>query len=1037
LIDKDLPSHSYSLLAQKYGDIYQLNLLGNTIVVVNSQALVNELSDESRFQKAINPPLRQVRNLVSDGLFTAQADVEPNWGIAHRLLMPAFGPAAIRGMFDQMRDICDQLLLKWERFGPETVINSTDDFTRVALDTLAYCTMSYRLNSFYTDTSPPFVKAMVDFLKECFARSNRPSVVMALKHGASAKYEEDIKTMKALADRIVSDRRAHPADRKDLLNTMLTGKDPKTGQGLTDDNITRNLLTFLIAGHETSSGTLAFIIYYLLKHPDAMRKLRSEIDEIVGSRPVQYEDLGQMKYLTAVMRETLRLSPTAPTRSVTPLKDTTLGGGKYTVKAGHTIIIQTFTMQVDPLVWGDDATEFRPERMLDGKFEALPPNAWQPFGYGMRACIGRAFAWQEIQLVITSVLQKFDLSLVDPSYTLEIQQSLTIKPKGLHIRATPRTTVPRLHAPPSSSIKQTTVSEMSSSESAPVVGAQPIYVLYGSNTGTSESFAQRIANDAPTHGFRATLGTLDSTVGHLPRDGPVVIVTASFEGEPADNAAHFVEWLKSLKESELAGVRYGIFGCGNHDWVQTYQRIPKLCDELLEQHGAQSLVPRGMGDAGQGNFFQVFDEFETNLWETLTKEYQTSGSSGSAPEFEVKVIDPGIERAATLRQTDAALGRVVENRLLTKPGVPMKRHIEFELPEGAVSRVGDYLAILPHNPSRDIHRVLAHFSLSEEQQVILSSAGPTSLPVGKPITVSSLIGGYVELSQPATPRDLRMLAEASTSDATRTALQGLIDGYPEKVLASRLSVFDVLTKFSDIKISFSKFILMLPPMRIRQYSISSSPLWNPRRVTLTISVVNAPAISGNEEPFLGVASNYLANLRPGDRVQMAVRSSSVLFHTPADPTVPVVMFCAGSGLAPMRGFIQERAAQKESGRDVTKMLLFFGCRSPEEDYLYSDSDLAEWIKLGVVDVRPAFSKSLQDSEGCKHVQDRIWHDRADIIKASRENAKFFTCGTGAIATGIRNELIRIIKTEKGINDAEAVERFKSISADRYAADVFD
>jgi cytochrome P450/NADPH-cytochrome P450 reductase len=115
---------------------------------------------------------------------------------------------------------------------------------------------------------------------------------------------------------------------------------------------------------------------------------------------------------------------------------------------------------------------------------------------------GRAFAWQEIQLVIVTVLQKFDLSLVDPSYTLELKQSLTIKPKDFYIRATPRTAVPRLHATPSSGLKQAgdTENSFSASRDPAIGGAQPIYVLYGSNTGTSESFAQRIINDAASHG---------------------------------------------------------------------------------------------------------------------------------------------------------------------------------------------------------------------------------------------------------------------------------------------------------------------------------------------------------------------------------------------------------------------------------------------------------------------------------------------------------------------------------------------------------
>jgi cytochrome P450 / NADPH-cytochrome P450 reductase len=234
-----------------------------------------------------------------------------------------------------------------------------------------------------------------------------------------------------------------------------------------------------------------------------------------------------------------------------------------------------------------------------------------------------------------------------------------------------------------------------------------------------------------------------------------------------------------------------------------------------------------------------------------------------------------------------------------------------------------------------------------------------------------IFSGYVELSQPATTRDLRSLIEGSTTGSTRADLEGLTTEYAEKVLAKRLSVLDILEAHQDIKLSLTAFLRMLPAMRVRQYSISSSPLWNPQHVTLTVSVIDGPAISGRGDEFLGVASNYLANLRAGDKVQVAVRQSNAAFHPPADPLTPLVLFCAGSGFAPMRGFIQERAAQKQSGREVGKALLFFGCRSPDQDFLYSDSDLAEWIKLGVVDVRPAFSRSPNDSEGCKYVQELV------------------------------------------------------------------
>ncbi|KAJ7067224.1 fatty acid hydroxylase [Mycena amicta] len=1040
-IEREVPLRSFSLLAKTYGEIYELDLIGRHVTFVSSYALANEVSNEKRFQKRVSGALAEVRNLVGDGLFTAQPE-EPNWGIAHRLLMPAFGTLAVKNMMEEMRDIASQLLLKWERFGSEALIDPSDDFTRVALDTVAYCSMSHRLNSFYTAEQPEFATAMGDFLLESGNRANRPRIVQAVMRGTNAKYEADRKKMRDLADSIVANRRAHPIPKHDLLDTMLNSRDPKTGQTLTEESIAQNLLTFLIAGHETSSGMMTFMVYNLLKHPETMRKLRAQVDEVLGDRPVQYEDFDKLTYLVAVMREALRLAAPASIRSVVSLEDTTLGDGKYAIKKGTTISIQAWEMHRDPKVWGDDAEEFRPERMMDGKFEALPPNAWQPFGFGMRGCIGRAFAWQEVLIIMSSVIQKFDLFLADPSYTLHLKQTLTIKPKDFYIRAALRSDKggsQMLYAAPSSTLLSGRDSDASSGRTVGHVGkvGKPLYVLYGSNTGTSEAFAQRVANAAPSFGFRSSIGTLDSAVEKLPTDGPVVIITASFEGEPADNAARFVDWIQHTSENVLANVSFAVFGCGNSDWTSTYQRIPLLIDELLVQRGARRLVNLGSGDAGTGGFFQAFDDWEAGMWAALSKEYSTSRSEAPAQTLEVKTVDAGKERATALRQTDALLGRVVENRVLTKDG-PVKRHIEFELPEGTTAHAGDYVAILPQNPIRDVRRVLARFGLSNEEEVILSSVGPTSLPVGKPVKLSEILTGYVELSQPATKRDLDILSGAAKSEATKAYVEDLKANYNDAVQGKRLAVFTIVESHPDIDLSIGAFLQMLPSMRVRQYSISSSPLWNPANITVTVSVLDAPALSGTAElPFLGVGSNYLASLIPGDRVQMAVRPSAAAFHPPENPLTPVVMFCSGSGLAPMRGFIQERAAQKASGREVGKMLLFFGCRSPEHDYLYSDSDLMEWSALGVVDVRPAFSRATELSEGCKYVQDRVWKDRAEIDEAYQQGALFFTCGSAGVAKGIKKTLVDIIRVMNDTDETDAVGKFEKIVKGRYATDIFD
>ena len=242
-------------------------------------------------------------------------------------------------------------------------------------------------------------------------------------------------------------------------------------------------------------------------------------------------------------------------------------------------------------------------------------------------------------MAIATIFQRFDLVMDDPSYQLKLKQSVTIKPDGFHIRAYTRKRKTRLYATPSSAglLRGTAKQKTTFAASADVASSKPLYVLYGSNSGTSEGFAQRVASDAPAHGFRPSIGSLDSAAEKIPSDGPVVIITASFEGqffcssctivrrvdpesgEPADNAAYFVKWLSSLEGEPLSGVRYAVFGCGNRDWAQTYQRIPKLVDELIGKRGGQALLQRGEGDAGGSEMFNDFDSWEDQLFKKLTE----------------------------------------------------------------------------------------------------------------------------------------------------------------------------------------------------------------------------------------------------------------------------------------------------------------------------------------------------------------------------------------------------------------------------------
>jgi cytochrome P450 / NADPH-cytochrome P450 reductase len=199
--------------------------------------------------KDVSGVLTEVRNGVGSGLFTAYNE-EHDWAVAHRALTPAFGPMGIHDMYDEMYDVATQLVGKWARMQDEP-INVTDDYTRLTLDSIALCAMDKRFNSFYREDMHPFVHAMVGFLTESGLRLTRTKLQELWNRQATQRYWENINTMKGIAQEVIDRRRANPSEKKDLLNAMLFGKDPKTGERLSDENIMNNMLTFLIAGHET------------------------------------------------------------------------------------------------------------------------------------------------------------------------------------------------------------------------------------------------------------------------------------------------------------------------------------------------------------------------------------------------------------------------------------------------------------------------------------------------------------------------------------------------------------------------------------------------------------------------------------------------------------------------------------------------------------------------------------------------------------------------------------------------------------------
>ncbi len=1042
-LDSAAPIQSMMKLAKTYGPIYKLTIFGKDMYVVSSQELVDELSDEKRFQKRIHGPLKEIRAFAGDGLFTAY-NSEPNWAKAHRLLMPAFGPLGVRSMFDRMVDVANQMFVKWERFGAGTVIDVADNMTRLTLDTIALCAFDYRFNSFYQNEMHPFVAAMVDALEEAGQRTRRPEMLSNLMIATKRKYEADQSVLAKVAERLIAERRQDPKglEKKDLLNVMLNGVDAVTGEKLSDKNIRFQMVTFLIAGHETTSGLLSFAVYLLLKNPQVLMKAQKIVDDVLGDAMPRVEHLAQLRYIEQLLMETLRLWPTAPAFAVKPTEDTVLGG-RYPLTARDTLLVLQPMLHRDPAVWGDDAETFEPDRFAPENAEKLPPNAWKPFGNGARACIGRPFAMQEAQLVMAMLLQRFDIVFDDPAYRLEVAETLTIKPHGLNIRAKARGhgDFSMKATMPAATLR--TAPKDEGSDAVLASDAPPLLLLFGSNTGASEMFARRIAADAGRQGYAARVAALDEQVDALVAGTPVVVVTASYEGQAPDNAKKFLAWIESRAPGALAGVRFTVFGCGNRQWARTYQFVPKRVDAAFEAAGATRFRARGEADAG-GDFFGAFDEWYEGLWPDLGRATgHAVAEKPTAPSFDVEVLKAGRESALQLSELEQAT--IVDNRELVNLAAVdpararSKRHLQIALPQGMNYRSGDYLAVLPRNAPSNVQRALRRFGLADDTQIVIhrQAGAAASLPADYPISAFEVLSNYVELAQPATRAQIHQLATAAACPPDRQALERLAtdDAYPREVLDKRVSVLDLVERAPSCGVTFAQFLAMLPLLRARQYSISSSPLANDAEASLTIAVVDAPSLSGQGR-FLGVASSYLAKLQAGDRLAVAVRPSQSGFHPPADPAIPMVMVCAGTGVAPFRGFLQERAAQKAAGRSVGRSLLFFGVDHPDVDYLYRD-EFAAWEADGVVEMRPAFS-SKPDGD-VLFVQHRVWKDRAEVAQLFREGAQFFVCGDGRhMAPAVRETFIRIYQKATQIDDAGANAWADEMEHQhgRYVSDVF-
>jgi cytochrome P450 / NADPH-cytochrome P450 reductase len=1052
-LDSSAPTQNLARLAKELGPIFWLDMMGTPLVVVSGHDLVDELSDEKRFDKAVKGSLRRVRAVAGDGLFTAHTN-EPNWSKAHNILMQPFGNRAMQSYHPSMVDVAEQLVKKWERLNADDEIDVVHDMTALTLDTIGLCGFDYRFNSFYREDYHPFVESLVRSLETIMLTRGLPLEGLWLRN-RNRDLASDVAFMNKMVDEIVAERRKNAeaaADKKDMLGAMMTGVDRATGEQLDDVNIRYQINTFLIAGHETTSGMLSCTLYALLKHPEVLRKAYEEVDRVLGpdidAKPT-YQQVTQLTYITQILKEALRLWPPAPAYGISPLKDETIGG-KYKLKKNTFVLVLPLALHRDPSVWGPNPDAFDPENFSREAEAARPVNAWKPFGNGQRACIGRGFAMHEAALAIGMILQRFKL-IDHQRYQMHLKETLTIKPDGFKIKVRPRTDKER------GAYTGGTATAAAASTATPTPRARtrpghntPLLVLYGSNLGTAEELATRVADLAEVNGFATKLAPLDDAVGKLPEQGGVLIFCASYNGAPPDNATQFVKWLGGdLPKDAFSKVRYALFGCGNSDWAATYQSIPRMIDEQLAARGGKSVYSRGEGDA-RSDLDGQFESWFAKLAPLATKEFGVESnftrSAEDEPLYRIEPVAPSAVNAIVALGGVAPMKVLVNSELQNKAGANASdrstRHIEVQLPPDIAYRVGDHLSVVPRNDPALVDSVARRFGFLPADQIRLQVAEGrrAQLPVGDAVSVGRLLTDFVELQQVATRKQIQIMSEHTRCPKTKPKLTAYIgddaaasEHYRADILGKRKSVFDLLEEHPACELPFHAYLEMLSLLAPRYYSISSSPSGNPSRCSVTVGVVEGPASSGRGV-YKGICSNYLASRREGETVQATVRETKAGFRLPDDPSVPIIMVGPGTGLAPFRGFLQERAALKAKGATLGPAMLFFGCRHPDQDFLYAD-ELKAFEASGITELHTAFSRAQAPKT---YVQNLVAAQKERVWSLIESGAIIYVCGDGGkMEPDVKAALVAIYRERKGADADAGLRWIDDLGAkNRYVLDVW-
>ncbi|GIV65629.1 MAG: cytochrome P450 [Chloroflexota bacterium] len=425
-IRKDTPGFLLEC-SRRYGDLVGFAVGGVKVFFINHPDFIRRvLQDNHHNYSKDTIQYNTLATITGRGLLTSDGE---EWLRHRRLEQPAFSRSRLAALDQVIAPALEAMLKRWEQQPEDAVLDIDREMMAVTLEIVGQSLFSIDLR---TD-APRLTQAVLTALDHVIYRAQNPFAPPDwLPIPQNIAFRKALRQLDQAVYEIMENRRRSGEIRDDLLAMLMNARDEEgKGSALTDQQIRDEIITLLIAGHETVASALTWSWYLLAQHPSIWEQMRAEVAQLPDDRLPCYPDLERLPFTAAVFSEALRLYPPAWLITRKAIGEDELNG--YKISPGSLMVISPYVVHRHPQYW-EDAEAFLPQRFTNGRERAIPRFAYIPFGGGPRLCIGNNFAMIEGVLILAGVTQHYRLELAtanpvlaDPLVTLRPHHGLPMR----------------------------------------------------------------------------------------------------------------------------------------------------------------------------------------------------------------------------------------------------------------------------------------------------------------------------------------------------------------------------------------------------------------------------------------------------------------------------------------------------------------------------------------------------------------------------------------------------------------------------------